>query len=106
MNVTLSRPSVMDAKVVADKGAGPDDLMVVKPRRYSKSQRKVTLFPFLVTLDAEEAKAAFGPALADGVADRGYVVLDTKTGKLSIEHRVEEVPITLGQPAAKKEPKK
>ena len=105
MNVTISRPSVMDAKVVADKGTSPDDLMVVKPRRYSKSQRKVTLFPFLVTLETGE-KSAFSD-LPDDVADRGYVVLDTKTGKLSIEHRLQEVPITLGlPPPTKKEAKK
>lgn len=102
MNVTISRPSVMDAKVVAEKGTSPDDLMVVKPRRYSKTQRKVTLFPFLVSLEAGE-KGAFSN-LTDDVADRGYVVLDTRTGKLSIEHRVEEVPITLS-PVTKKEKK-
>lgn len=93
MNVTISRPSTMDAKIVADKGASPDDLMVVKPRRYSKGQRKITLFPFSVILDTAE-RGAF-PKSVDGMVDQGFIVLDVRTGKISIEHRLEEVPVVV-----------
>lgn len=91
MNVTISRPSTMDAKIVADKGANPDDLMIIKPRRFSKAQRKVLLFPFSVALELEE-RGAFDKAV-DGVVDRGYIALDVRTGTLTIEHRLEEVSV-------------
>lgn len=91
MNITISRPSAMDAKVVADKGTAPEDLLTVKPRRFSKAQRKVLLFPFQVALDAEE-RGAFDKA-PDGVTDRGYIALDVRTGQLTIEHRLSEVSV-------------
>jgi hypothetical protein len=72
----------MDARVVSDKGTDDNTLMVVKPRRFSKSQRKVMLFPFEVV--GEDGKK---------MSDQGYIVLDVRTGTLTVEHRLEEVPI-------------
>jgi hypothetical protein len=83
MIISISRPSAMDARIVADKGSKDNELMIVKPRRFSKSQRKVNLFPFEV-----QAETPGG-----GVLDQGYILLDTRTGKLVIEHRNEEIPI-------------
>lgn len=89
MIISIGRPSTMDAKLVADKGADPGILITIKPRRYSKSQRKVTLFPFSII--REEAPGAFDKD--NGMLDQGYITLDTRTGKLIIEHRNEEVPV-------------
>jgi hypothetical protein len=60
----------------------PEDgeLAVVTPRRYSKAQHKVNVFPFEVKRDSGE------------IADQGYITLNVRTGKLTIEHRLAEVP--------------
>jgi hypothetical protein len=88
MIVNLGRPGAMDAKIVFDSADATDGkvgqgVMSVQPRRYSKTQRKVNLFPFSIMSDATAGK----------VLDQGYITLDVKTGKLIIEHRNEEVPV-------------
>lgn len=79
MKVTLGRPSVMDASLLEDLSKGL--LIGVRPRRYSKGQRKVTLFPFNVSNEDGE------------ILDQGYVTVDVKTGRLIVDHRLEEFPI-------------
>lgn len=79
MFVSIGRPSSMDAKL-AEGVAEPTTLIQVQPRRYSKTQRKVSLFPFNIIVDGE-------------ITDQGYINVDVKSGRLRIEHRVEEIPI-------------
>ena len=83
MFVVISNPSAMDAKVMPIKSDDRSTLSSVVPRRYSKTQRKINLYPFQVVNDTNNT-----------VMDQGYLVLDVRTGKLVVEHRLEEVPVT------------
>ena len=77
MIVKLHEPSVMDAETVK----ASDAVMAARPRRYSKSQRRVNMIPFSVTG-------------SDGVLmDQGYLTVDVKTGKVTVEHRLNEVSV-------------
>lgn len=86
MHITVSKPSSMDAKVTFDgqldnaEGKTSIEMITAEPRRYSKTQRKVNMFPFSVKDGAR-------------VLDQGYISVDVRTGKLTVEHRNEEVPI-------------
>ena len=79
MRITLGNPSPMDAAMMAMESGEPPALIRVMPRRYSKAQHKVNVFPFEV---AQHGK----------IVDQGYITLNTRTGKLTIEHRLAEVP--------------
>jgi hypothetical protein len=97
MIITISRPSNMEAKIMFDAANSDDskvspDVMAVQPRRYSKNQRKINVFPFCVR--REGTVGAFDKN-TNPISDQGYITLDTRTGKLVIEHRNEEVPVEL-----------
>ena len=83
MIVSLGKGSLMDTKVVLDKEFR-DMLVTVRPRKFSKLQKKTMLFPFYVSTEG-----------ADGgkLVDQGYILVDLRTGRLSIEHRMNELPI-------------
>ncbi len=83
MIVALNGVSSMDAEMIQMKADDPA-ISTVRPRRYAKSQRKVHLYPFSVHSD-------------DGseIVDQGYITIDARTGQLSIEHQLKEVPFEL-----------
>jgi len=79
MIVRVHNPGAMDAEKLPP--TQENLLLEARPRRYSRSQRKVSMIPF-------------GVFSVDGsVSDQGYIVVDIRTGRLSIDHRVEEVAI-------------
>ena len=83
MRITLGNPSPMDAtkQMPVLSANEPPALIIVSPRRYSKAQHKVNIFPFEVAQDNGD------------ILDQGYITLNVRTGKLTIEHRLAEVPL-------------
>jgi len=76
MLVKINTPSTMDAEITNNK----DTILTARPRRYSRSQRRVNMIPFSVEVDGQ-------------FLDQGYITVDLKTGKLTVEHRLNEIPL-------------
>ena len=81
MKVLLYSPSPMEGRVLqtSDDPKLKGVHMGVQPIQFYKSQRSLFATPFAVL--SEQGR----------VLDRGYVTVNSRTGKLSIEHRIEEV---------------
>jgi hypothetical protein len=90
MILRVDMPSAMEAALVDSKN--PQNVVSVRPRRYSKGQRKVAVLPFSVI--SEDGK--------DRMLDQGYISVDMRTGKISVEHRCDEL---MGDEAFLKDPK-
>ena len=79
MKIHLYKPSSMEGKLLPAK----DEFGIasVMPTRYAKTQRTIFAIPFECTSDS-------------GVSvDKGFIAVNVRTGKLSVEHCTKMVPM-------------
>jgi len=95
MKITLSSPSALEgvmARPTAPLGKAlvsvkpGEELAVVTPIRFSRAQKTIFVVPF----ECESERGA--------ILDKGYIAVNTKTGKLSIEHCAEPIPLDVDVP--------
>ena len=80
MKIKILDPSPLEAKNVDMEDADDEGYLVCASSvQYSKSQRSLFTLPFQVESDSGI------------VLDRGYLTLNVRTGKLGVEHRLEEI---------------
>lgn len=90
MLVVINQPSPMDCTTVTPT-VPATEVITVRPSRYSKKQRIVDMFPFKIVNELTKA-----------VQDRGVISVDTRTGQLVIERRLQSIPFDVERDKSEK----
>jgi hypothetical protein len=85
----MIRPLTAGGKPAVVKAG--EEVVTVTPVRFSKSQKTIFVIPF-------ECESDNGTSL-----DKGYIAVNTKTGRLTVEHCSDPIPMDVDMDAEDKE---